>query len=134
MQTEAPSRHSGQGRPHTLSGGDACVEQKPGIDLAALRVFRSGEAFLERRRLLGRQAAVRLRSLADQRLRVEATRVGVEHHAVLDAVASIASVQEPVDDGLLVGFGKRLPRERLSLLILRRHRVELRRHPFITNT
>src|ERR1043166_2896249 len=86
---------------NALRGGDPGVEREAGVDLPAFRILRTGEAFLERRRLRGRDAAFGLRTFADEQLRIELA-VLIEDHPVLRAVGGIALVKDAADDRLLV--------------------------------
>src|SRR5574341_2192534 len=87
---------------YALRRGNPSVEEESWIHLATFGVFGSRKTLFERRSLRRRQTSVGLGAGAHQGLWIEATRSGVEHHSVFQAVASVARVEKSVDDCFLV--------------------------------
>ncbi len=131
----APTHRPGRGV-HQETGdraghGHAGVVGVSGIDVTAIRSDRPGEGGLQGRDLLAAKAALGLGATALQDGRIEVATADVKHHAVLQAVALVADLQETVDEQLAVGGGKGAAGDDLAGLgIHRRDAVEGHRRPF----
>lgn len=88
-----------------------------------LGILRTGEAFFQSRGLGLGEAAVGFRALANQCFWIEVAGFGVKDHAILDAVESVALIEQTFDHRFLVAVGKSILGKRLTFLILRRNLV-----------
>ncbi len=126
-------RAAGEQPRYALAGGDARVEQEARVHLPPLGVLRAGERFRQGLDLRLREAAVRLRPRATQRGGIESAADRVRDHAVAQAVGGVAGGEHAVDDGLPIGVRERATAVRLPRGVERRHAVQHRRDPLVTD-
>ena len=126
-------RAAGEQPRYALGGGDARVEREARVHLPPLRVLRAGERPGKGLDLRLREAAVRLRPRATQRGGIESAPDRIGDDAVAQAVGGVAGGEQAVDDRLPIGVRERATAVRLSRRVERRHTVQHRRDPLVSD-